>query len=95
MSELYVYYKLQAETAAAARTAFESARGAAEVRLLQREDAGGVLTWMEIYAPGLAGEVEARIAKAVAPFIEGDRHSERFQELTTAARCAVDIRGSK
>lgn len=80
MSELYVYYKVKAERAAAARAAFEAARGDASVRLLQRQDAGEMLTWMEIHAAKQT-EPEARIAAAMAPFIEGDRHLERFVAL--------------
>ena len=80
MSELYVYYKLRAERAAAARAAFEAARGDASVRLLQRPNGGDLLTWMEIHAIEQSA-VEARIAAAMAPFIEGDRHRERFTAL--------------
>ncbi|MDN3920630.1 DUF4936 family protein [Roseateles violae] len=78
--ELYVYYKLRAGLAAAARAAFDAARGMAPVRLLQRDEGGAWLTWMEIYAPEQP-ELEARIAAALAPFIEGERHGERFAEL--------------
>ena len=81
MTELYVYYKLRAENAAAARAAFEAARGDTAVRLLQREDGGELLTWMEIHAPQQA-DVEARVAAAMAPFIEGARHRELFSPLS-------------
>lgn len=87
-AELYVYYRLKAEQAAAALAAFTAARGDAAVRLLQRppaevdaaEEGGedGLLTWMEVYTcPAL----EPRIAAALAGFVQGERHHERFVPL--------------
>jgi Domain of unknown function (DUF4936) len=78
--EIYVYYKLPAEAAAAALAAFETTRGTAPVRLLQRQEVGdGLLTWMEIYA-GLdnAEALERRLAEAMSPFTQGGRHREVF-----------------
>lgn len=82
---LYVYYKLPATQAAAARAAFEQARGEAPVQLLQRADATseGLLTWMEIYPAGLAGAdaLQQRLADAMQPWLSGPRHLERFVPL--------------
>ena len=84
-TELYVYYRLRAEQAGAARAAFDAARGAQPVRLLQRQDGAGaaLLTWMEIYAVDLddAQALERRIAQALQPFVQGLRHCERFDGL--------------
>lgn len=80
-AELYVYYKLQPERATVARAAFEAARAEAPVRLLQRQDGDpGLLTWMEIYGPGLADAAacERRIAAVMAPYVQGLRHCEVF-----------------
>lgn len=83
--ELYVYYKLHAGQTAAALAAFEAARGQAPVRLLQRQDSDPCLmTWMEVYGPGLddpAG-LERRIAAAMAGFVLGLRYREVFEPLT-------------
>jgi hypothetical protein len=83
-TEIYVYYKLQADMASAALSAFEAARGAAPVRLLQRQPpAAGLQTWMEIYA-GLdnAEALERRLAEAMSPFAQGGRHREIFSPLS-------------
>ena len=82
--ELYVYYKLRAEQAEAARAVFEAARGDAPARLLQRADGEGadaMLTWMEIYPPGLEA-LEARVAEALYPILPGPRHREKFAPLS-------------
>lgn len=82
---LYVYYKLPASQAAAARAAFEQARGAAPVQLLQRAEVtnDGLLTWMEIYPAGLAGAdaLQQRLADALRPWMSDARHLERFLPL--------------
>ena len=83
-AELYVYYKLHERQAEAALAAFALARGAAPVRLLQRQEAGQpLLTWMELYGPGVAdaAALEARIAAVMAPFAQGPRHREAFTPL--------------
>ena len=82
--ELYVYYKLRAEQAEAARAVFEAARGDAPVRLLQRADdqeMDGLLTWMEIYPPGLE-VLEARVAEVMHRILPGPRHREKFAPLS-------------
>jgi len=85
MTELYVYYTLRADQADAARAAFETARGDAPVRLLQRLDASGpaLLTWMETYGENVAdgAAVERRIAQALAPFVQGLRQCEPFKAI--------------
>lgn len=80
-AELYVYYKLHARQAQAALAAFTQARAEAPVRLLQRQEADQpLLTWMEIYGPGVAdaAALEAHIAAVMAPFAQGPRHREVF-----------------
>ncbi len=82
--ELYVYYRVHMDQAAAAFAAFETACAGQPVRLLQRRDHDPVFqTWMEIYAPPLndAIGVEARVAAALAPFAQGPRHREVFAAL--------------
>ncbi|MDC6171053.1 DUF4936 family protein [Paucibacter sp. XJ19-41] len=82
--ELYVYYRLEPAQAEAARSAFEQARGAAPVRLLQRHElAASLLTWMEVYGADVAqaDAVEQRVASAMAGLVSGPRHLERFETL--------------
>ena len=85
MSELYIYYKLDASHAAAALMAFNAARTDAPVRLLQRRDAlgGPLLTWMEIYGVDVENPltVEQRVALALTPFLQGSRHTETFEAI--------------
>ncbi|WIT11106.1 DUF4936 family protein [Paucibacter sediminis] len=79
-----MYYRLVAERAPEAWHAFLAARGDEPVRLLQRQDSDGArLTWMEIYGPSLhdGPGLEQKIAAAMAPFIDGDRHAEIFSAL--------------
>lgn len=83
MNELFVYYQLRPERAVEARAAFEATRAGAPVRLLQRGGSGslmGFLTWMEVYPAG-SDALEARIAAAMVPFVEGLRHREAFMPL--------------
>lgn len=79
-AELYVYYKLQAFDAPAARAAFDAARGTVGIRLLQREDEGQLLTWMEIYTADQA-LLEPVVAAALQRFVQGVRHVEAFAPL--------------
>ncbi|WAC70913.1 DUF4936 family protein [Roseateles sp. SL47] len=82
--ELYVYYRVHLDQAAAALAAFEAARDGQPVRLLKRRDHDPVFqTWMEIYAPPLADAVgvEAKLAAALGPFAQGPRHREVFAAL--------------
>lgn len=79
--ELYVYYRVHADQLTAALAAFEHARQAQPVRLLQRHDNDPVFqTWMEIYGPELpdAADAERRIAAALGAFAQGPRHREAF-----------------
>ena len=82
--ELYVYYRVHADQTTAALAAFEHAREAQPVRLLQRHDNDPVFeTWMEIYGaelPDAAGS-ERRIAAALDAFAQGPRHREAFAAL--------------
>ncbi|MCV2348269.1 DUF4936 family protein [Paucibacter sp. Y2R2-4] len=85
--ELYVYYKLEPAQAQPAQRAFALAsQGQTElqVELRQREDAHeALLTWMEIYRgpPAAIAALEAQVAEALRPFIQGARHLERFRPL--------------
>lgn len=92
-AELYVYYKLPATQAAAARAALAPAWAGLHARwpqlqsrLLQREApaADGLLTWMEIHRPaaGMPAAWEqdlTPLAEALAPWLAGARHTERFR----------------
>jgi Domain of unknown function (DUF4936) len=81
-AELYVYYRLKPEQAASAQAAFEAARAGAPVRLLQGQTPEhGLLTWMEVYGPDLPLPLEPSIAAAMAAFVQGARHHERFEPL--------------
>jgi hypothetical protein len=82
--EIYVYYRLQLDQTATARAAFDAARAGAPVRVLQRHDSDPLMvTWMEIYGPGLADplQLEQHIANAMAPYVQGLRHRELFTPL--------------
>ncbi|MDI4631449.1 DUF4936 family protein [Pelomonas sp. V22] len=79
--ELYVYYRLQASHAEAALTAFRQASAGCGVRLLQKNDEAGLLTWMETYATAEQQAHEPDVAAALAAFVEGARHHERFAPL--------------
>ena len=79
--ELFVYYRLRADQAVAARAAFEAVRAGRPLRLLQRQDPDpSLLTWMEVY-PAAQGGAEPAVAAAMAPFVQGLRHREAFQPL--------------
>ncbi len=86
--ELYVYYKLPAAQAIAARQALQQcSEGQSEVQLQlrQRMDRPGeLLTWMEIYRGSTAAmlRLESQVAAALRPFIQGERHVERFGPLS-------------
>lgn len=82
--EIYVYYRLHLDQAAAARAAFDAARGGAPVRVLQRHDSDPLMvTWMEIYGAGVDDPLglEQEIAAAMTPFVQGLRHRELFMPL--------------
>lgn len=94
MIELYVYYKVRDEHAAAlapqvcAMQARLIAPGAA--RLLRRpESQDGVQTWMEVYPDvpeGFAAALEAAAATAgFAGLVEGPRRVEVFTEFPPCA----------
>ena len=80
--QLYVYYRVAAQNADAALTAFRKARVEAPIELLQRPepDAEGRLTWMEVYPEGWAHR-EPGVAAAMAPWLAGERKVERFEML--------------
>lgn len=88
MAEIYVYYKLASARRQAALAAFEAACQALSgprPRLLGRQDeacAGGLETWMEIHTGPQALQTEAALASALAPYVEGLRHIEKFVLLS-------------
>ncbi len=94
--DLYVYYKVRADAAAALaprvralQAALASKYGVA-VQLKRRPEArDGLQTWMEVY-PDVDGEfaaaLEAGAAQAdVVALIEGPRRAEVFMDLTPCA----------
>lgn len=86
--ELYVYYKLAGTQRQAALAAFAAAcQGLSEPRprLLLRQDeapATALETWMEIHTGPRAEQTEAVLAAALAAFVQGQRHIERFVPLS-------------
>ena len=91
MRELFVYYRVRPDAAAAAQAAVQRLHAQLRyddphlsVRLLRRpDDENGLQTWMEIYAAesGISDEVQARIeagAQALLPLLAGPRHTEVF-----------------
>lgn len=79
--ELYVYYRLAASNAEAALAAFRHASAGCGVRLMQKVDQAGQLTWMEIYATVEQQSHEPAVAAALTAFVDGARHRERFAPL--------------
>nr|WP_255719462.1 DUF4936 family protein [Pelomonas sp. P8] len=79
---MYVYYRVEADKADGALTAFRKARVEAPIELLQRPepDSEGRWTWMEIYPEGW-GHREPLVATAMAPWLATERRVERFEML--------------
>jgi hypothetical protein len=92
MIDLYVYYKVRADDAAALAPrvrAMQAALGT-EALLKQRPDTGtGLLTWMEVYPAvpeGFSATLEqAALAAGLLAFTEGPRRSEIFTDLKPCA----------
>lgn len=96
MIDLYVYYKVRAQDAAAlaprvrALQAALSAQHGGAAQLKRRPDAAdGVQTWMEVY-PGVADSFPSALAAAAfdAAFddlLAGPRRAEIFVDLTPCA----------
>ena len=97
--ELFVYWRAAAAAgdvraaATALQTALRAAHPGLQARLLRRGDAaaGGVDTWMEIYAlPVSPGGIDAALqmaidgaaAAALAGLIDGARHVEAFEVVS-------------
>lgn len=83
----YVYYRVAerdvAACAEAARAVFVSLPFAVEL-LRRPEIRDGLATLMEVHAAAdeqMADDAEARLAAALAPWIVGQRHVERFVPL--------------
>lgn len=96
MIDLYVYYKVREEDAAAlqplvrAMQAQVTARHGVAAQLKRRPAArDGLQTWMEVY-PAVAGDgFEAALAQAAQEAglaaLAGARHAEVFMDLVTCA----------
>lgn len=91
MRELFVYYRVRSNKAAAARAAvlrlhaqLRCDHPQLSARLLRRPDEeNGLQTWMEIYMAelGITDDIQARIeagAHALLPLLAGPRHTEVF-----------------
>ncbi|MBK1686348.1 DUF4936 family protein [Rubrivivax gelatinosus] len=83
----YVYYRVAERDvgacAEAARAVFASLRFAIEL-LRRPETRDGLATLMEVHGAAderAADDAEARLAAALAPWIVGERHVERFVPL--------------
>jgi hypothetical protein len=97
MRELFVYYRIHRDQAAAAKgqvrllqAALRARHAGLQTRLLRRpETIDDLQTWMECYAApavpgGISGCVQADIeaaAAALTPWVEGVRHVELFEAL--------------
>ena len=94
--DLYIYYRVQASHADAFQqkaTAMQrelQRQGAINTALKRRpETQDGMHTWMEVYL-ATPPDFEARLTQAVAvsglnAFIEGQRHTEQFVDLSSCA----------
>lgn len=91
MRELFIYYRATQENASVLhaqvsrmQTELRARHRGLQARLLRRpEAADGLHTWMETYSSpdGIDSALQAAIesaALALAPWIEGSRHIERF-----------------
>jgi len=94
--DLYVYYRVPAEDAerfaALARetqSALARRHGVAAALKRRPEAADGLHTWMEVYhdvAPGFEDALTAAVAASgLAGRIRGERHVERFLDMTACA----------
>ena len=96
MADLYIYYQVRDEHAAAlaprvrAMQAALAARHGVAGQLKRRPEArDGLQTWMEIY-PATGAGFDAALGSAVqeaalSELIEGKRHTEVFTDLITCA----------
>jgi hypothetical protein len=93
--DLYVYYKVSDEHAAALLPRVQAMQAALTVRhrvagqLKRRPQAkDGLQTWMEVY-PAVAGDFEAALGEAAREAdlaaLAGPRHTEVFMDLMTCA----------
>ncbi len=107
MHELFVWYRVSAENADAARdsvfamqAALRADIGGLVARVLTRSDDGAALqTWMETYArpahaAGVDGDIAARIeshARSLTGLIDGERHGEAFAPIAPLDQKARNI----
>ena len=95
MIDLYVYYKVREEDAAALAPRVRAiqerlARAGIACQLKRRPEVrDGLQTWMEVYpatTDAFASSVEgAALEAGLAEFIQGPRRSEVFMDLPTCA----------
>ncbi|HZV65682.1 MAG TPA: DUF4936 family protein [Telluria sp.] len=96
MADLYIYYQVREQHAAAlmprvrAMQAALVARHGVAGQLKRRPEArDGLQTWMEIYpatGAGFEAALDAAVRDAALPeLIEGPRHTEVFTDLITCA----------
>lgn len=92
MIDLYVYYKVREEAAAALAPRVRALQDGLGVpaRLKRRPDArDGLQTWMEVYPDvddGFPARLDAAASSAgLADLIEGPRRAEIFTDLPTCA----------
>lgn len=82
MPQRYVYYRVHADAVAAVQAALQPHLAAGRLQLLRRPELrDGLVTLMEVQAPGLDDSTEATIAACVAPWVQGQRHVELFEPL--------------
>ena len=96
MTDLYIYYQVRDEDAAALAPRVRAmqarlgvAHGVAGQLKRRPEEQDGLQTWMEIYPATKAGfdaALEAEVAhSALVQLTAGKRHTEIFMELPTCA----------
>jgi hypothetical protein len=96
MTELYVYYRAKSDNAAVV----QARANAMQAQLARTQGVAGFLkrrpsvkdgyhTWMEVYPAvpdGFAERLQSAVQEAGLPeLIEGERHSELFEDRSTCA----------
>ena len=94
--DLYIYYRVRSEDAAslqeraaAMQKSLSGEYGIVSGLKRRPEEKDGLQTWMEIYQD-VPADFEATLAQVVmqaglAEFIEGQRHTEHFLDVSTCA----------